>query len=319
MKFIIGFFSVLISFQALSFDYEQFAEKNFRKLDNTITVQIIRSTYPLDWSSSRSLLWSIFKNKYWFPKTRSTIGHVTTEVNCTIGENKVRLFSGQAVENLMDFQTKIREGYGFSILNSPEQYQELPLVTVPGRLNSLAEMKVKFDRQESRGNLNIVSFKVNREQCLSSYLFIREYIRKTQNTPAAGNIYGFGASANKFQGAGCAPFVQTVLSRAELSEVSQQMLQTIAVPEPIVGNPKHEKKVELSALLLNDYPLDGSYSGQVVSFSFPDPEKLYEYMTKNLNSNSKLASKKLSGENNWYLLLDRELKEKPDVDSEASL
>lgn len=319
MRLIVGLFSAIISLKALSFDYDQFADDNFRSVDNTITVQIIRSTYPLDWSSSRALLWSVFKNKYWFPKTLSTIGHVTTEVNCTIGENKIRLFSGQAVQNLLDFQAKIREGYGFSILNTPEQYRELPLVTVEGRLNTLAEMKTKFNRQQNRGNLSIISFKVNREQCLSAYLFIREYTRKTQHTPAAGNVYGFGASPEKFQGAGCAPYVQTILDRGELHEASKQMLQTISVPEPIVGNPKMDKRVKLSSLVLNDYPLDGSYSGKTFSFSFPDPEKLHEYLTKNLNSSSKLDSLRLKGENNWYLLMDSELKEKPDVDSEASL
>ena len=223
--------------------FSSLANETYRKHPNTITVQIIRSSYPLDWTSSRNLLVSILKNRYWFPKTNSTLGHVTVEANCSLGENEVRIFSGQGVKNLMNFKEKILAGYGLSLINSPKDYSDLPLVTVEGKLNTIEEMKAKFDLQMERDNLSLLSFQVEQESCLDAYLFIREYIRKTNQTPLAGNKYGFGADPLRFEGAGCAPFVQAVLKKAGLDEVAMEMNQTLQVPRELLGDPKNGKIV----------------------------------------------------------------------------
>jgi hypothetical protein len=75
--------------------YDDFADNSYRKLDNILSIQIIPSTYNLKWEKPRDLIFSIIKNEYYFPKTKSYIGHVTAEVNCKVDGRKVRYFMGQ--------------------------------------------------------------------------------------------------------------------------------------------------------------------------------------------------------------------------------
>ena len=300
-------------------DYNQLAEETYRSKSNTITVQIIRSSYPMDWSSSRNILFSVMKNRFWFPKTRSTLGHLTIEVNCSLGGNQIRMFAGQGVANLLDFQEKITGGYGFSILNSPDNYPDLPQVTVEGKINTYEEMLPQFNLQLERDNLSFISFHVGEKSCLDAYLFVREYKRKTENTPLAGNIYGFGADPGKFEGSGCAPFVQTVLRKAGLNSVAEAMEQNVVVPKRLIGNPERDEKVTIFDLVWHDLPLDGSYEGPKLKFSFPDPEKLYEYLKANYDSQNVMEKQVLDGVNSYYLMLNFERLESPEVDSDPSV
>lgn len=313
------FLCLILQNSKASSNYETFADETFRKTDNTITVQIIRSSYPLDWSSSRSLLLSIIKNRYWFPKTKSTLGHVTVEANCTLGLNRVRIFSGQGAKNLLDFRRKILAGYGFSILNSPMSYSELPMVTVEGKLNTLEEMKPRFEMQMDRENLSVISFQVNQRNCLNAFLFMREYRRMTEKTPLAGNRYGFGADPQKFEGAGCAPYVQTVLLKAGLLEAAQAMNQSISVPKTLIGDPVKGEKVGVFQLLSSDYALDGSFEGEKYEFSFPDPELLYSYLIDNLSSGNVIDKKQIDSANSYFLMLNFRQPEQPVVDSDPSV
>ena len=299
--------------------FSDLANKTYRKHHNTITVQIIRSSYPLDWTSSRNLLISILKNRYWFPKTNSTLGHVTVEANCSLGENQVRIFSGQGVKNLMNFKEKVLAGYGLSLVNSPKDYSDLPLVTVEGKLNTIDEMRAKFDLQMERDNLSLLSFQVEQESCLNAYLFIREYIRKTDQTPLAGNKYGFGADPLKFEGAGCAPFVQAVLKKAGLDKVAMAMNQTLQVPSELLGDPKNGKIVSLFDLLSTNFTLDGNGPGETRSFSFPDPERLYQFLLESYTSNIVLEKQSLEGDDSYYLLLNFRKPVLENVDSDPSV
>jgi hypothetical protein len=79
---------------ALASVFDEKANQTYRKIDNSLTIHITPSTYRLDWSNARNLLISILKNQYIFPKTSSLIGHVTAEVNCTVGNKQERFFLG---------------------------------------------------------------------------------------------------------------------------------------------------------------------------------------------------------------------------------
>lgn len=268
------------------FDYDEFANKNFRHLENSITVQIIPSTYPLSWTTPRALLGSILKNKYFFPKTRHFIGHVSVELNCSVNGKKEQFFMGQSSASLDGFRNYLFQGYGFSILNIPKNKLPYPLLTVEGKLDNFVDSSRHFSELVESGVFGLVSFKVGEESCNSSLSFLKEYGLKTLMTKKAGNKYGFGADPRAFEGAGCAPFVQTVLEIAGLSEFAQSMDQTVFVPKALVGDPKKGNKVGLWDLLVSDDDMSQKQP-QTVKFEFPDPQKLYDKVNKIYQENSK--------------------------------
>lgn len=274
MKFLL-LITWFICLQVSANSYEEFANEKFRDLDNTITVQIIPSTYPLNWSTPVSLLWSIAKNRYWLPKTKSTIGHVMAEVNCTIDGKRVMKFSGQSVKNLDSFKAYLLEGYGFSLLNQPKYQNKYPLVTVPGNLDSYESSAKRFDRLIRNEHFAVVSFRISNSSCLKVQSFMEDYVEKTKTTLKAGNIYGFGADPKDFTGSGCAPFVQNLLELGGVSDFAKGMEQVVYVHEDYIGNPAKGNPVSLWEIMLSNISMRENDRGKI-RFSFPDPQVLLD-------------------------------------------
>lgn len=259
--------------------YEEFADESFRKIENSITINIIPSTYELEWTTPRMLIFSILKNQYYFPKTKSYIGHVSAEVNCFDGNNQKREFIGQSSHSLDGFRNFILGGYGFSLLNKPQNNYDLPLLMVAGKLDDYSEVNIKYAEYMANKNFAILTTKMSEKSCLRALSYIKEYKKKTIEGKEAGNRYGFGADPLKFEGAGCAPMVQTILSLADLESLSSGMDQEVFIPKELLGDPEIKNKVSLWKVLTNNKNISNSGNGGV-KFSFPDPQQLYD-ITKN--------------------------------------
>lgn len=306
--------SLIFSSTVLAADYNKLANETFRKVENTLTIQIIRSTYPIDWSSTTKLLFSFVKNKYWFPITKSTIGHVTAEINCTIDGQNHRFFSGQAAKDLMAYRDKMDSGYGLSILNRPHLENDYPLVWVAGRLNTREEMEPRFERQLDKDNLSLFSVKLQSAQCQEVLGFMKEYYQRTEANQNAGNNYGFGADPLKFEGSGCAPYVQGLFRKAGLQSIANAMVRRLSVPKEMIGHPEKGKKVSLIRFLS---PMEfGLQKPDYYEFTFPDPEKLYQFLTKIYREELPfkiLAKKALGPSRSYYVMIE------PFVDSTKEL
>lgn len=305
------FVSLFNSVASATTIYDKFSDKTFRKIDNSLTIHLIPSTYPLNWTTPRSLLFSIIKNKYFFPKTNHFIGHVSAELNCTINGKKERLFMGQSSNSLNGFKDFILQGYGFSILNMPtNNYDDVPLLTVPGKLDQVEGSSQHFDDLISSDVFGLISFRIKQKDCEATAEFMKEYRQRTLNNQGAGNNYGFGADPIKFQGAGCAPFVQTLFETSQLFDFAKEMNQVVYLPNSLLGNPKNGKKIGLWTLLTSN--LDMSVKNKKArTFSFPDPQLLFEKM-KNIHSGREQASevlvqKGLIGNSAPYVILDMTL------------
>lgn len=296
----------LVCFQVHANSYEKFAQQKFRDLDNSLTIQIIPSTYPLNWSSPVSLLWSIAKNRYWFPKTKSTIGHVMAEVNCTNNGQKIRKFSGQSVQNLDSFREYLSRGYGFSLLNQPKYKNNYPLITVPGRLDDYEPSAKRFDKLIKKKHFAVVSFQISPKSCLKIQSFIEKYTTKTKTTNRAGNVYGFGAEPKTFEGSGCAPFVQNLLELGEINDFAKGMEQVVYIHHDYLGDPTKNNSISLWEIIFSNISLQEDDQNKV-QFSFPDPQvlldKVLEIIENPKNSKYKVLRSGFYKESIPYLIL----------------
>lgn len=288
--------------------YEEFAYSTFRKHENTLTVHILPSSYPLDWRKPRNLLFSLIKNEYWFPKTKSLLGHVTAEVNCTVEGKKITEFIGQATPDFDGFKTYVHMGYGFSILNQPSHYADLPLLTTVGKLDDYKKITERYMRLVKKDSMGFMSFKIPASACLKVRDFMVEYTKRTKETKTAGNRYGFGADPSKFEGAGCAPMVQTLFEKASLDNYARYMEKTVFVSEELLGNPPKGKKVGIFKLFFSDEDISVEKKG-ARRFDFPDPQELYDRLQGIVHNKVKdhypiIEKQNLNGKNVWYVLLD---------------
>lgn len=282
MKISLLFILFLVSCSPKKYDakiYHEFAEKNFRHYENSITVNIIPTTYRLDWSKPRNLIWSLLKNQHFFSGTKHFIGHVTTEVNCKTENGVEREFIGQTSAEKGGFEKYLAQGYGFSILNRPQNKYDYPLLTVKGRLDDEQKVFEEYARFVSEGLMSVMSLEITADNCQRALAYIREYKTKTSQTQNAGNVYGFGADPKRFEGAGCAPMVQTVLEVAGASEVAKAMNKTVYVPKSLIGNPKQNKKVSIWDLVLADIDIS-KQTKDSVEFTFPDPQGLMDFFNE---------------------------------------
>lgn len=272
--------------------YHDFAQNKFRHLDNTITLNVIPTTYPLEWNSPRNLIYSLVKNQYFFPKTKHNIGHVTVEVNCKVNNEKIREFIGQTSLEKGGFKKYLQQGYGFSILNRPQNNYEFPNLSVKGRLDFEDQVFKDYAKFLSEDLMSVISVEVSPRSCQKAMAYIQEYKARTQGTDQAGNVYGFGADPTKYEGAGCAPLAQTILEKAGLYNLANAMDQTVYIPKNLIGNPQKGKVVSFKELLLADIDMSEYKEGRV-KFTFPDPQGLIDYF-KQEQKNQKTA----------FLLLD---------------
>lgn len=295
ISFIVLFLFVMSCSNEISYDaniYHDFAQKKFRHLDNTITLNVIPTTYPLEWTSPRNLIYSLVKNQYFFPKTKHNIGHVTVEVNCKVNNEKIREFIGQTSLEKGGFKKYLQQGYGFSILNRPQNNYDYPNLYVKGRLDYENQVFKDYAKFLSENLMSVISVEVSPRSCQKAMAYIQEYKARTQGSDLAGNVYGFGADPTNYEGAGCAPLAQTVLEKAGLYSLANAMDQTVYIPKELIGDPKKNKIVSIKDLILADIDMSENKTGRV-KFTFPDPQGLMDYFKQ-----------EQTAKNTAFLLLD---------------
>ncbi len=260
--------------------FNELADETFRKLPNTITLQVVPSTYELQWKKPRDLLFSLIKNKYYFPLTPSILGHVTTEINCTIDGERKNFFIGQSAKDLQAFQRYILGGYGFSILNNPSLYKDIPLLTVSGKLDKRDEFYKKIDDYISKDHFAAISFPVTEANCAKALDFAKTYTEKTKNSKVAGNIYGFGADPLKFEGAGCATMAESLLELAGLSTYANMYKRRVYLSDDLIGDPENSRPAGIWSLISSDLDMSIKPKEELRVFDFPDPQLIYDHIEK---------------------------------------
>ena len=291
--------------------FDKIADSTYRKFENTLTLHVISSPYGINWKGKpRDVLLNILKNQYFFPNTRRSLGHVTTELNCSFTDDNgkrvsQRFIGGQGSKHINQFSKMIRkDGVGFSILNSPMQYLDLPQLTVKGHFESFKDLAPEYNSLIFKDNkMAFLTYRITSGQCLKMRDFFLKYKEATKETkdsanPLAGNNYGFGADPLKLEGAGCALFAEAFFRLAGREEESKLFKQTVYIKENQLGDPENGKEASLIDLLLSTDQISKNEEGKR-KFTFPDTDLMYKhaYMLKsdkNYNPNALDVRRNLS-------------------------
>ncbi len=289
MKFI-GFlilvFLINDSYATKITQFENLAEKTYRKYPNSLTFHVTNSPTDLNWEGGpRDLLWSLIKNKYFYKdRTKRAMGHVTVELNCNDKKNKIRRIGGQGAKDLSQFTKHLLGGAGFNVILSPEHKQKytalssLPFYNIDGRFETPKELIEEYDQYlKTEGLFNLISFTLNVNTCLKLVEYFDEYekvTKATENSPQkkAANVYGNGADPLKFEGAGCAPFAVAFLKKAELYERIGLLTDRVYVDQKLFSSQK--ENVSIFSLLTTSHQLKEKTKNSF-ELEFPSPSKLY--------------------------------------------
>lgn len=277
MKLLICF--LFLNFNISASTFEKVANTTYRNLENSLTIQVLPSAYPFDWSSSRGLIWTLVKNQYFSTMNGPLLGHVTAELNCTIDGKKVRRFTGQKVVELNGFRNYLLKGYGYSVLNRPGVNEYGPYLTIGGELDVYEKSLPKFERFIEANHFGSLSILITQENCIKVKSFIDKYKELTEKTKLAGNSYGFGANPLKFEGAGCASYVEVLLKLSGLKDYQKLIQREINVADELFGDPPKGKEVSLFGLIFNNRQTLYRHKNRKV-VTFPDPQILYDFIMK---------------------------------------
>ena len=260
--------------------FNENANKTYRKYDNSITLHIIKSPYGINWQKRPiNVILDLVKNKYFFPYTKRTLGHVTVELNCLNPQGlRNRIITGQGAESLEDLSNAlISRRAGFSLINRPSTNPHLPLITTKGRLEDHGTLIPEFNKYLSKDshNMAFLTYKITSKQCHKMMNFYKRYKKTTEETkntktPLAGNIYGFGAEPTLFQGAGCATYAEAFFEIAGILEYFNFYQKVYATSSLI-------KDTSLYSLIIADEKINEELKNKTL-FTFPDPDLIYDYV-----------------------------------------
>ena len=137
---------------------------------------------------------------------------------------------------------------------------------------------------------------------------MQKYEKITNSSKRAGNQYGFGADPKKFEGAGCASYVEAVLDYAGIKNLNFWLNQKVYIPNSFLGDLVNNKKVSIWKLLMNSEELASPKPG-FRKFVFPDPQVIYDRVQsigegKNIPDHVKVLFNERLGSKTFVLGLD---------------
>ena len=296
--------------------YESAVRDYLEEYPNTITFHLLKSPKLIDWNASiAEILLTLAQNFYVYRyQSRYSIGHISVELKC----GKHISMVGQAAQDISQMSRKLlKEGVGLSLLLTPEEraknpkFSEFPLVTVPGRLETESELVERYHKLLERddGLLHLLSYRISDQQCKQASHFLKQYREKTKTTPLAGNIYGFGASPSKFEGAGCIAFAGEFFRHTGLWSDYQNFFYRLKVPLKLFGNPRKNRRVSLWDLIKSGFQSD---LGEWVELEIPSPSLAHRLVSKTIEVDAKdFLGKKLlkkaqvkGSRKTWHMVVD---------------
>ena len=244
-------------------------------LAGTLTVYAIPSPHGIDWTSPKSLTWSALGNQT-SPQTH-TIGHANIHLRCRIPDGDAREFeilTGMtSAENDPTNQWLKDDGYGLGIL----------FATVPGRLETQAEVSRDLHHRFARGSVNFMQFNISATTCDRLAQYATEYQQRGYD-----QFYGLPNRPRHGEGAGCTAFAASFLDLAGLHtpHLKSRWSKSRLAPAHLTGGPLTGNFVPLSALLRPLRPSRWAAQDEPhFAINFFDPDALFQHIETSWHAN----------------------------------
>lgn len=218
------------------------AQKQSANSEHELTIYVMPTMYPLDWSAP-SKLYNSMKSTYL--KTVALpdnylLGHVAVGLKTPLLQETLLIAqSSSSLEEKLDLIMKQKVGFG--ILGAP----------MKGRIESTEELTHKLEVYARRNKLAFIRFKINQIAAERILKFIERYSDKINETHSASDFYG-GAFWPLYQneGAGCSAFGMALLDLVEiLPPENKEWYINVKIPMKVVGGEYNNgKKVKVRTI-----------------------------------------------------------------------
>ncbi|HEY6913457.1 MAG TPA: hypothetical protein VI413_02185 [Paludibacter sp.] len=260
--------------------YSQIQNENSNQ-DNEITIFVIPSVAPIDWSNP-AMLYKTTLNSYIksiFRKNYYAIGHTIARVSSPIlPAPRFFAMSGKVFSEKPKLVLIKKNGLG--TLG----------VTMQGHVEPEMNIIKSLKLYSSRNMVAYIKFRVPQEAVFRVLEFLEQFQKKTINGLAPGDLYN-GATWPRYrnEGSGCSAFGMSVLDVANLLPgESCSWRICVKVPINLIGGEiNNNKKVKLSTILKakNWYEGVGLVDVDYVDYNVFDPSLIFQWIKNKQTGN----------------------------------
>ena len=258
--------------------------KNDSNQTHEITLFVMPTLHPLDWSGPAQLLGSA-KSCYLKTITQSDnylIGHLAVGIKSPLVPNPY--YIAQASSSMQEkINMLYKQKIGLGILGASMQ----------GRMETTEELAHKFKVYSQRKKLAFIKFKINKSALIRMLQFISAYKQKDANNSAPCDYYG-GAFWPLFhnEGSGCSAFGMALLETANIHPTkSNEWLIDVNIPIELIGGEYNDgKKIRFSTIkkLKSWSSNDGIPNVDYVHHTLYEPSIMFDWILQKRNENDSI-------------------------------
>lgn len=246
-----------------------------------LTLYVIPSKVPYDWSSPRSLHRSYMKNirRNLLSGQHYLLGHAFLELRSSLIPGKL-LTGMRSVSREESRKYVLKEDFGLAILGAE----------LDGRLETSEELEPIREKYAKRDRLAFIRVMLSEDAAARMLAFFDQYVSRYDTPDVDGVPYG-GAFWPRFEaeGAGCSAFVVSFLDVAGLlRKFYDDWKISIEIPMDLIGGPYNDgNKVKLKDVRQHHTWADNTEANpdDYAAFEIYDPSVMYQWIMAIYNEN----------------------------------
>ncbi len=250
-----------------------------------LTIFVIPSNRPLDWSSPASLHKTTRKS--WIStvtkKHKYSLGHLFVQIESPLLDKPV-LTGMSSVSNLEKLKLYLVEKVGLGIMGA----------TMKGAMDSREKLEEVISHTLSKeGRITFLTFLISKEAAIRVIEFLQTYRDGTGNGPPPSSFYG-GAFWPGFEGegAGCSAFGMALVDACGIDVSRPDWFMRVNIPGELVGGRYNNNKRVKNSLVENYkswHNGKGELNKDFFQIEMYDPCLIYKWITKRYNEHSSAA------------------------------
>jgi len=252
-----------------------------------LTIFVIPSNRPLDWSSPASLHKTTKKS--WVStvtkKHKYSLGHLFVQIESPLLDGPV-LTGMSSVSNFEKLKLYLIEKVGLGIMGA----------TMKGALDSREKLEEVISHTLSKeGRIAFLTFLISKEAAMRVIAFLQTYRDGTGNGPPPSNFYG-GAFWPGFEGegAGCTAFGMALVDACGIDVSREEWFMRVKIPGELVGG-RYNNNKRVKNSLVESYKAwhngEGELNKDFFQIEMYDPCLIYKWITKRYNEHISVTDK----------------------------
>jgi hypothetical protein len=241
---------------------------------NEITIYVMPTMYPLDWTSPASLYNSM---QECFFKTRKVpanylLGHLAIRIKTPLLDSPM-LFAMTAADKWERLNLVLKKKIGFGIMGYP----------LAGRFETERELTENMAVYAKRNKLAFINFRINETAAKRMIEMVKEMSLIKEDNKAACNYYG-GAFWPRYEneGSGCSAMGMALLDVADILPVeSEEWMVRVRIPMSVVGGELNgNKKIKTSVIRksFSWYEGEGIANVDYINYTIYDPSIIFNWI-----------------------------------------